>query len=235
MSFQLQVKSGAQAGKKIALKAGEAVTIGRLRANVVFPDDPAMSGLHFELKADVGALGLTNHSKTNGTRVNGQNCEGKLLEAGDVVQAGATEFVVVPVLQGWTFGHIAPGWEIIPDQGLRLTRGENNVTTVITSQDMLPAGYDLEGYLGIQTKLIGERIRSAKAERFEAVVTEADASAGLFIRTVFPDRRVAIQKQLYAVMGQKVGILTATVMESEPEEIHANVTQILLTASYSPE
>ncbi len=199
-----------------------------------------MSGLHFEIRSDGEKVALKNHSRTNQTQVNGAFADILVLKAGDVITAGQTEFVVSaqgsqsPRVQDWIFNSLPPGWEIVPEQGLKHLQQASNLPVLMVSEDRLPNGYDLERYVDLQLKLLGERLPSAKASKGSASVPGAQTAAGLTIRTPFPDGRIAIQKQVYATVDSKVGILTATAMETDPAGIHQGIQQILAIATFEP-
>jgi hypothetical protein len=237
MSFELHVRNGSHAGERIALAPGTRLTVGRNRADLLCADDAAMSGLHFELRSENGKVGLKNHSTTNGTWINGELCDLRILQPGDRITAGTTEFVFVwaSMFQGWSFEAIPQSWEIIPEQGLRYARTEKNITTIITSQDRLPEGYDFNAYIDLQLELITRKLPQSELTRTDAQVPESQASAGLNIRTPLEDQRTVIQKQVYAVVGPKVGILTATTFETEPPDVHAGIDQLLSTGIFRPQ
>ena len=211
---------------------------------LLFPDDPTMSGLHFELVCDERRVALRNHSQTNGTYVNGSRVEEAVLQPGDVIMAGGTRFTLAASgedslspqlkIQHWLFPALPAGWEQLGDQGLRYVRDGSQATTLMITEEAIPAGHALDQYVDIQLTLIRDRLPSAQAVKAPVELTDVDASMGLSIRSELPDGRVVIQKQLYACVGQGVGILTATIVESEPAEIHETVDRLLMTASFRP-
>jgi hypothetical protein len=244
MAFQLGIGTGSQAGRVVALPLNTPLSIGRTRAMLLFPDDPTMSGLHFELVCDERTVALRNHSQTNGTYVNGSRVEEIVLHPGDVIMAGGTRFILgasgedslSPPLQvqHWFFPALPAGWEQLDDQGLRYVRDGSQATTLMITEEAIPAGHTLDQYVDIQLRLIGERLPTAQAVKAPVELTDVDASMGLSIRSGLPDGRVVIQKQIYACVGQGVGILTATILESEPPEVHEAVDKLLMTASFRP-
>jgi len=244
MRFQLNIGTGSQAGSVIELQSNTPVSIGRSRAMLLFPDDPTMSGLHFELLCDEQKVALRNHSRTNGTYVNGQRVEESMLRSGDVIMAGATRFTLAAndeyapspavKIQHWFFPQLPAGWESMGEHGLRHLRDGSQATTLLVTEEMLPAGHNLDKYLELQLSLIRDRLPTAQAAKTEVNLPDVDASAGLSIRSELPEGRVVIQKQLYACVGQSVGILTATILESEPAELHDTVDAFLATAAFKP-
>jgi hypothetical protein len=69
---------------------GEVVTIGRLPDCDVVLKDKAASRHHAQIKAKDGHFTLTDLGSTNGTRLNGQTIQSRLLEDGDRISIGAT-------------------------------------------------------------------------------------------------------------------------------------------------
>lgn len=95
MKLTLEVRSGPQSGKKIEAPAGELVRIGRTtRADVAFPDDSHMSGVHFALQCEEKVCWVRDYKSTNGTLVNGQKIVEVALRQGDKITAGTTQFLV---------------------------------------------------------------------------------------------------------------------------------------------
>lgn len=239
MQCWIEAVSGSRAGSKIPIGDGRSVTFGRTRANEIF-EDSAMSGLHFEIRSDGEKIGLKNHSQSNGTWVNGDRAEIVVLQPGDRIRAGETEFVLgigegpsAPCIQDWIFETPPAGWEMTPERGFRYAGDATHAITVLVSADRLPEGHDLTRYLDIQIMLISQRLPHAETSKTSASVPGAEASAGLAIRTRFADGQVAVQKQIYATVASKVGIVTATALENDLDEVHKGIERILKTAVFT--
>ncbi len=245
MKFQLHIGSGSQAGRVVEIQANAPLSVGRTRAMLLFPDDATMSGLHFELGCDGERVALRNYSQTNGTHVNGDRVEQVILQSGDVITAGATQFILVaggesapaPAqrVQSWVFPSIPPGWEVIAGQGLRYVREGSQPATVLVTEEKLPADHNLEKYIEIQLSLIANRLPNSQVVKAPAAVPDVDGCAGLLIRTPLSDGRMATQQQVYACIADQVGILTATVSETETEDVHRAIEAIFATALFKPE
>ena len=69
---------------------GEVVTIGRLPDCDVVVKDQGASRRHAQIRAKDGVFTLTDLGSTNGTRLNGQTVQSRLLEDGDRITIGAT-------------------------------------------------------------------------------------------------------------------------------------------------
>src|SRR5579863_6787818 len=95
MRLILEVQSGPFTGKKIEVTPGQLVRIGRTaRADVSFPEDQHMSGVHFAIQCEEKVCWIRDYKSTNGTLVNGHKIVDVTLREGDRVTAGATQFVV---------------------------------------------------------------------------------------------------------------------------------------------
>jgi pSer/pThr/pTyr-binding forkhead associated (FHA) protein len=99
----LEVKSGPFAGRKIPLRDGGSVLIGRApeRAQFAVPHDNQMSGVHFAVECGPKGCRVTDKGSTNGTHLNGAKIhEEMLLANGDEIRSGQTVFIVRMVPEG---------------------------------------------------------------------------------------------------------------------------------------
>src|SRR3954452_20656355 len=64
------------------------VTIGREEGNIVQLNDERISRYHIKIQEDAGKLVLTDLESTNGTRVNGEDVQLRILRFGDVIAVG---------------------------------------------------------------------------------------------------------------------------------------------------
>ena len=96
MGILLEIKGGPFAGRKVPLRAGEALLIGRAqdRAQFAIPHDGHMSGLHFAVECGPSGCRLTDKKSTNGTFLNGAKVQDAMLATGDEIRSGQTVFVV---------------------------------------------------------------------------------------------------------------------------------------------
>jgi pSer/pThr/pTyr-binding forkhead associated (FHA) protein len=243
MKFFLEVKTGSQAGRRIDVGRGMAVSVGRSRAAVLFPEDPTMSGLHFEIVSDGANVGLKNHSRTNGTQVNGRSAGTVVLRPGDAIRAGGTQFVLLAVedtpsgdltFQSWRFAGAASEWQVIEGQGLRYTGQTAAPVTIMAIEEPLPQNHDLEKYIDIQLLLFRERLPQAEMAKQDISVPGSDASAALTVRTPLNDGHVALQRQIYACAGKTVGIATATALEADSAVVHEAIEAVLNSAAFQP-
>jgi len=93
MRVVLEEKLSANQRRKIWLANGQTVRIGRTEAaDVVVPDDPQMSGVHFAVECRSDKCRIRDLGSTNGTFVNGVKFEESILKDGDEIRAGQTTF-----------------------------------------------------------------------------------------------------------------------------------------------
>jgi hypothetical protein len=92
----LEIKAGPMSGEKIAVRAGETKTFGRVagRANIALPHDNGMSGLHFSVEGGPQGGTLKDNNSTNGTFLNGERVKESPLNNGDEIRSGQTQFLV---------------------------------------------------------------------------------------------------------------------------------------------
>jgi hypothetical protein len=96
MGVVLEIKEGVAAGKTIALKTGESVTVGRAagRAQFALPHDTFMSGVHFAVECGLQGCRLQDRKSSNGTFLNGARIQDAMLANGDEIKSGQTIFSV---------------------------------------------------------------------------------------------------------------------------------------------
>jgi pSer/pThr/pTyr-binding forkhead associated (FHA) protein len=83
----LRVLDGADRGKLFE-EVEPPVTIGREEGNSVQLNDERISRFHLKIQEDQGKLVLTDLESTNGTRVNGEDTQLRILRFGDVISLG---------------------------------------------------------------------------------------------------------------------------------------------------
>jgi HD-GYP domain-containing protein (c-di-GMP phosphodiesterase class II) len=95
MRFEFVVRSGREAGRSIALAAGQALTFGRLPTCDVQVDDESVSRRHCTLHAREDGCDVTDLQSANGTFVNDKRIATADLQPGDKLRIGSTvlEFV----------------------------------------------------------------------------------------------------------------------------------------------
>ena len=95
MRLILEIISGSEKGRKTRLAANQCVIVGRTEwADFVIPTDARISSKHFSLTADHETCHLSDLGSSNGTYVNGKKISEVVLQDGDLVLAGETEFAV---------------------------------------------------------------------------------------------------------------------------------------------
>jgi len=83
----LRVLDGADRGK-VFQALPTPVTIGREEGNIVQLNDERISRFHIKIQEDQSKLVLTDLQSTNGTRVNGEEAQLRILRFGDVISLG---------------------------------------------------------------------------------------------------------------------------------------------------
>lgn len=89
----LKVLHGADRGK-VFQNLTPPFTVGREEINDIQLNDERVSRCHFKIQRDNDRLVLTDLDSTNGTRVNGQECQLKILRQGDFVGLGRSTIFV---------------------------------------------------------------------------------------------------------------------------------------------
>jgi len=83
----LRVVQGADRGR-IYAELKTPITIGREEGNTIQLNDERISRFHCKIQEDNDHLVLTDLESTNGTRVNGQDCQLRILRFGDIIAVG---------------------------------------------------------------------------------------------------------------------------------------------------
>jgi pSer/pThr/pTyr-binding forkhead associated (FHA) protein len=91
--INLQVLQGADRGKTYA-NLQTPITIGREEGNSVQLNDERISRFHVKIQEDNDHLVLTDLDSTNGTQVNGQECQLRVLRVGDLIAVGRSVLLV---------------------------------------------------------------------------------------------------------------------------------------------
>ncbi|MFO0943368.1 MAG: FHA domain-containing protein [Pirellulales bacterium] len=92
-TITLRVLQGADRGR-VFHNLTTPITIGREEGNLVQLNDERISRFHVKIQEDEGRLVVTDLDSTNGTRVNGQVCNLKILRNGDTISVGRTVLLV---------------------------------------------------------------------------------------------------------------------------------------------
>jgi Inner membrane component of T3SS, cytoplasmic domain len=92
-NITLRVLQGADRGR-VFHNLSTPITIGREEGNLVQLNDERISRFHVKIQEDDGRLVVTDLDSTNGTRVNGQVCNLKILRNGDTISVGRTVLLI---------------------------------------------------------------------------------------------------------------------------------------------
>ena len=83
----LRVVQGADRGR-VYSELKTPISIGREEGNTIQLNDERISRFHCKIQEDNDHLVLTDLESTNGTRVNGQDCQLRILRFGDIIAVG---------------------------------------------------------------------------------------------------------------------------------------------------
>ncbi|HBJ36459.1 MAG TPA: peptide-binding protein [Planctomycetaceae bacterium] len=89
----IKILHGADRGK-VFHNIEPPVTIGREEGNSIQLNDERVSRCHFKIQRDNDRLVLTDLDSTNGTKVNGDECQLKILRHGDLISVGRSLMLV---------------------------------------------------------------------------------------------------------------------------------------------
>jgi len=90
----LETADGAEAPFRFRIPPGSIKTVGRSTGADFTVDAPLVSRVHCRLTAGATDLEVTDLESTNGTFVNGQRIDKRLLKTGDRIGVGRVELIV---------------------------------------------------------------------------------------------------------------------------------------------
>ena len=115
----LQVIKGPGLGRKITLREGQLMYVGRTTADVNFPENPEMSSVHFSIQWLGNECQFKDLNSANGSFRNGERVTDSLVYNGDELRAGQAIFRVVmgdeselsnPSLPEYSKPSVQPAW-----------------------------------------------------------------------------------------------------------------------------
>lgn len=89
----IKILHGADRGK-VFHNIAPPLTIGREEGNSIQLNDERVSRCHFKIQRDNDRLVLTDLDSTNGTKVNGDECQLKILRHGDLIAVGRSLMLI---------------------------------------------------------------------------------------------------------------------------------------------
>jgi hypothetical protein len=239
----LEIVDGPAKGKKVELKPGQTVTIGRSKAMVPIPEDEFMSSLHFYVGLSAGTMRLQNLSQSNGTLVNGQPADAVVLKSGDQIRAGSSTFSVFAPqpnphpaqmrIGGWGFEHIPEGWQRMEGTGLRLAEPkEKFIATMSAVEEPLPQGKSLDEYVEAQMALVRQQIAGAEIKGpASAQIRGAEKALALSVRSSRNGVNV-VQRQVYASCAGIAGVFTVTLSAEQDGRLRNDASRVVQGLSF---
>lgn len=91
----LQVIKGPGLGRKVTLREGQLLYVGRTTADANFPENPEMSSVHFSIQWLGSECQFKDLNSANGSYRNGERVSDTLVYNGDVIRAGQADFRLV--------------------------------------------------------------------------------------------------------------------------------------------
>ena len=92
-NISIQVLQGADRGKTFS-HLSTPITVGREDGNTIQLNDERISRFHVKIQVDNDHLVLTDLDSTNGTQVNGHNCQLRIVRVGDMISLGRSVLLI---------------------------------------------------------------------------------------------------------------------------------------------
>ena len=120
----------------------------------------------------------------------------------------------------WLLTVVPVGWGFVPGYGLRSTTNTPAPSSLLFSEDVLPAGDKLDPYMQSQHKMLAQTYPMTQiAGPADAQVPGADHAQLLILKHPATGGGDVFQIQTYALFARWIGIVTLT---STPQEIAAS-------------
>ncbi len=184
MKAIFEVQNGARAGHRIWLRNREFVRVGRSEwSDFSIEFDSAMSDVHFALIADVTGCQIRDLGSEHGTFVNQQPVTETMLNHGDRIQAGGTQFLVKVHQRaheaaaprqpnGWRFREIESASELL---GYEPESAEPNAPQLADQ-----IGKNTPMYLIVQPAALPAPVRSEVSDCTDFVIQSDDSESSKF-------------------------------------------------------
>jgi pSer/pThr/pTyr-binding forkhead associated (FHA) protein len=188
------------------------LTIGREEGNTIQLNDERISRYHIKIQEDNQHIILTDLESTNGTRVNGIDCQLRILRFGDVIMMGRSAVL---------FGSRE---EIVGTSGEKLTSSEPLVPSEKAGE------FDVTSYLEIAERRarnrpppdLPDRLTPSQAAQLSEVIEYVHGQIGRIVAAVrIPEKAsiVSVDHAIWAELMQTYGRLSQLIRKvGEPED-----------------
>jgi hypothetical protein len=120
----------------------------------------------------------------------------------------------------WSVRTIPPGWEVVPGYGLRSASENTFPSTVVLTEEKLPEGMTLPGYVANSIEIMRRLLPEPKIKGPDPFsFPEAEEAQQLAVAYKSKDDRSVVQRQIYAGAAGVVGIVTFTTVEEEMSNV----------------
>ena len=244
MPWYLETVEGPETRRRIALKPGNTITVGRADAAMItFPNDGSMSGLHFAVSLAGGTPQMQNLSNASHTEVNGAPIASSTLRPGDRIKAGNTVFVVVGPAPypypakvrfgGWGFEFVPKDWQPAESVGFVMTSDPAFRASITAVEEPLAEGQTLWDYVDAQKQLARQHLVGATlVGPTPAEIRGAEEALALTITSPLAASGSVIQRQVYAASDGVAGVFTITMLSSQSEKLSHVVSLVERGLSY---
>jgi hypothetical protein len=244
MPWLLETVEGPETPRKIVLKPGNTMTVGRADAAMItFPNDESMSGLHFAVSLAGGTPQIQNLSNASHTELNDAPIASSTLKPGDRIKAGNTVFVVVGPAPfpypakvrfgGWGFAFVPEGWQPAESVGFVITSDPAFRASITAVEEPLAEGQTLWDYVDAQKQLACQHLVGATLEGpTPAEIRGAKEALTLTITSPLAASGFVIQRQVYAASNGVAGVFTVTMLNSQSEKLSNIVSLVEQGLSY---
>ncbi len=120
----------------------------------------------------------------------------------------------------WSVHTIPLEWEVVPNYGLRSASENTFPSTVVLTEENLPDGMTLQGYVANSVEIIRRLLPEPKIKGPDPFnFPEVDEAQQLAVAYQSKDDRSVVQRQIYTLVANLVGIVTFTTVAEESSNV----------------
>ncbi|MBP6874718.1 MAG: DcrB-related protein [Candidatus Eisenbacteria bacterium] len=136
---------------------------------------------------------------------------------------------------GWLLPVVPKGWDLIESHGIRRTGKGVFPSNASFTEEPLPGGKDLAGYVQDQVTALRGMIPEVEvAEQGPSTFPDSDEALQLVLRFGVEGRPI-VQRQVYVRRGDMIGILTLTTTEDDFKTVRDTFDRMRESVRYCPE
>ena len=120
----------------------------------------------------------------------------------------------------WSLSVIPPGWEVVPEFGLRRAEKDAFPSNLVLTEEKMPDGMTLLSYVKNQVQIMERLLPQPTIVGPDRIpLPGAEGAQSLRVSYKSNEQRSVVQTQIYASARDLVGIATFTTVEEEAGQV----------------